>query len=391
MKRKIYVFAALLTIALVGLFIRRPEKQGTDAPKHKQHDSPEQSSRISIVEADNAESNGTGREKMPLPGRRVYKPTSLQVGQGGATVIEIDHGLRLVDRFKGERYSDDVENGKRKGAMGAITLRVVDTTGVPVEGAELFGGFWTNNPDDTPVTGISDENGNISVEHLCTGDFNFSITKNGYYRTTLRYWFFKTGFDCAKDGRWLPWNPTVEVTLKEKRNPISMAGVNRLLFAFPIRQKAGFDFEIGDLVEPFGNGKTPDISFWYDSWQDITPYCYSNRFVVAVEDGGAIATMRKDSFSDFKFAYAPPDSGWVSGLALGMVRTEDKILSNVALAKEEYWVIAVRRGEIKRFAVVSDFEFGGSERGTNFCGVLLSYYLNPNAGDTNLEIKGHYP
>jgi hypothetical protein len=63
----------------------------------------------------------------------------------------------LVDRFKGERYSDDVEKGKRQGAMGAITLRVVDTTGTPVEGAELFGGFWTNNPDDTPVTGISDE------------------------------------------------------------------------------------------------------------------------------------------------------------------------------------------------------------------------------------------
>jgi len=41
--------------------------------------------------------------------------------------------------------------------------------------------------------------------------------------------------------------------------------------------------------------------------------------------------------------------------------------------------------------VVSDFEFGGSGQGTNDCGVLLSYYLNPNAGDTNLEIKGHYP
>jgi hypothetical protein len=114
------------------------------------------------------------------------------VNGGSRGVIEIDHGLTPVNLFGRERYSDDVQQGKRKGAVGAITLRVVDTTGTPVTGAELFGGFWNSKPDDPPTTGISDANGEISVKGICRGDFNFQITKDGYYRTSLRYWFFKT-------------------------------------------------------------------------------------------------------------------------------------------------------------------------------------------------------
>ncbi|MDD2349340.1 MAG: hypothetical protein PHG74_06385 [Kiritimatiellae bacterium] len=319
-------------------------------------------------------------------GAGVYKPKSLQKGQGSETVVEIEHGLsrQLVN-------TPEMRRGVDRGLLGAITLRVVDSNGRPVQGAEIYGGFWNYDRNNPPATGLTDEKGEIHFERNCAGDFNFSITKDGFYKTRLRYWFFKNGYDCAKDGRWLPWNPTVEIVLKEKRNPVSMQRKDRLWLTFPKHQTVGFDVETGDLVEPFGTGKVADLSFWFDSWQYTEPYCYSNCFVVTAESGATIAAMRKDSFSDFKFAYAPPDSGWVSDLTLGMVRTKDKILSNVALGKEEYWVVAVRRGERKRFAVVSDFEFGGSDRGTNYCGVLLSYYLNPNPGDTNLEIKGPYP
>jgi len=319
-------------------------------------------------------------------GAGVYKPKSLQKGQGSETVVEIEHGLsrQLVN-------TPEMRRGVDRGLLGAITLRVVDSNGCPVQGAEIYGGFWNYDRNNPPATGLTDEKGEIHFERNCAGDFNFSITKDGFYKTRLRYWFFKNGYDCAKDGRWLPWNPTVEIVLKEKRNPISMQRKDRLWLTFPKHQTVGFDVETGDLVEPFGTGKVADMSFWFDSWQYTEPYCYSNCFVVTAESGATIAAMRKDSFSDFKFAYAPPDSGWVSDLTLGMVRTKDKILSNAALGKEEYWVVAVRRGDIKRFAVISDFDFGGSGQGTNDCGVLLSYYLNPNAGDTNLEIKGHYP
>jgi hypothetical protein len=386
--RKIICPAALLTLGVVVAlwFCGIPKQPDQDAGNMAHHPLEQQPLRTPSTETDEKfDANNKESEKAVRP--RVYKPKSLQVGEGGATVVEIDHGLKPVRLLNWERYSDDVQKGKRKGAIGAITLRVVDTEGIPVTGAKLFGGFWNNSPDDPPATGTSDENGEISLEHVCTGDLNFSITKKGYYASAFRYWFFKTGFDCAKDGRWLPWNPIVEVTLKEKKNPVEMIGQDRLLLAFPMRQTAGFDLEVGDLVAPLGNGKDSDVSFWFDSWQSFNPYCYSNRFVVTAGKNCEIVTMGKDSFSNFKFAYAPPDSGWVSGLTLGMVRTEDKISSDVSLGKGEYWVVAVPRRDKKRFAVISDFEFGGSDRGTNYCGVLLSYYLNPNPDDANLENK----
>jgi hypothetical protein len=48
------------------------------------------------------------------------------------------------------------------------------------------------------------------------------VIKPGFYKSNVTYWFFKNYFDCVKDGRWIPWNPTVEVVLKEIRNPIKM-------------------------------------------------------------------------------------------------------------------------------------------------------------------------
>ena len=387
MRKMIYLVLVFLLAGFIIFSYRRqniPVAVSIEEIEHAPFSPPSQRMRATNSVKNVSGASLTGQQANV--GAGVYKPKSLQKGQGSETVVEIEHGLsrQLVN-------TPEMRRGVDRGLLGAITLRVVDSNGRPVQGAEIYGGCWNYDRNNPPATGLTDEKGEIHFERNCAGDFNFSITKDGFYKTRLRYWFFKNGYDCAKDGRWLPWNPTVEIVLKEKRNPVSMQRKDRLWLTFPKHQTVGFDVETGDLVEPFGKGKVSDLSFWFDSWQYAEPYCYSNSFVVTAENGTTIAAMRKDSFSDFKFAYAPPDSGWVSDLTLGMVRTKDKILSNVALGKEEYWVVAVRRGERKRFAVVSDFEFGGSDRGTNYCGVLLSYYLNPNPGDTNLEIKGPYP
>jgi hypothetical protein len=387
MKQALYVvIATVLTGILLFLLSRCPVKHTetiTGRPEDKLA-----GQAASIVRAQNAVgTSGNYREQTAKPSN-VFRTSRLSIGSGAVTVLEIDHGLpeQLVD-------TPEMRRGVEHGLLGAITLRVVDSSGLPVPSATVRGAFFNQRqPKDKRRFEIeTDADGIVSLENENMGFVNFTIEKQAHYSSVIRYWFFKNGYDCAKDGRWLPWNPTVEIVLKEKRNPVSMQRKDRLWLTFPKHQTVGFDVETGDLVEPFGTGKVADLSFWFDSWQYTEPYCYSNCFVVTAESGATIAAMRKDSFSDFKFAYAPPDSGWVSDLTLGMVRTKDKILSNVALGKEEYWVVAVRRGERKRFAVISDFEFGGSDRGTNYCGVLLSYYLNPNAGDTNLEIKGPYP
>ena len=108
------------------------------------------------------------------------------------------------------------------GAKAKITLRVVDSKGVPVADALVGGGFYNHDEKGHDFKERTNGKGEVTLEDTCVGDLNFGVMKDGYYSTGTTYWFFKNYFDCVKDGRWIPWNPTVEVVLKEIRNPIKM-------------------------------------------------------------------------------------------------------------------------------------------------------------------------
>ncbi len=171
------------------------------------------------------------------------------------------------------------------GAKAKITLRVVDSKGAPVADALVGGGFYNHDEKGHDFKERANEKGEVTLEDTCVGDLNFGVMKDGYYSTGTTYWFFKNYFDCVKDGRWIPWNPTVEIVLKEILNPTKMIKKCGLLLAFPMREKVGFDFEVGDVVAPFGTGKESDVLFNFDSWQNFNPYCYSNRFVLIAGNG----------------------------------------------------------------------------------------------------------
>ena len=398
MRRKIFALAVLTTIVLVFFFLWQPEKQAETDFKNPRHNLSEQSPLFARVKTDAVRANGTGQEGKLPP--RVYKPTSLQVGEGAATVVEIDHGLRKVDLLKGEKHTEDVQKAKRKGALAAINLRVVDSAGNPVAGAELFGGFWNNEKNDPPATGMSDANGDIWLEHICTGDFNFSIVKDGYYKTSLRYWFFKTGYDCAKDGRWLPWNPTVEVVLKERRNPTKML-VKDVDIKLPLKNADyGFDFWVGDLVAPDGNGKVADIRV--KCWGD-KPYPPSRNFtnellVVSASVGGGFVVKAKDKWSEFPSDYEAPENGYSESFHLSMKRSEIKIFENVELAETDYLIVKIVRGKAGGNGAGSWYGkiygpliYGIMTNDREGAGVKFSYYLNLTPDDRNLEAEGRYP
>jgi hypothetical protein len=323
-------------------------------------------------------------------GSRVYKPKSLQVGSGAATIVEIEHGLE-----KNVIYTEEMRKGMRKGALAAITLRVVDSQGTPVQGAKLFGGFFNYDRNDPPATGLTDANGEIALKHNCTGDFNFSLTKDGYYDTTLRYWFFKNGFDCAKNGRWLPWNPTVEVPLKEKRNPVPMY-TKTITSKMPVYDEpVGFDFEQGDWVAPYGKGVRSDMQLTYseiekkDSWRR---YDFSVSFTNQ-QDGAYLRNM--DTYSRLRSEHEAKADQYESAFRFVYERTDEKIIQERRITENEMLVFRVRTEANAQGNVVSarygkiygPFKFADSwERLIEF-----SYYLNPTPNDRNLEATGQWP
>ena len=399
MKKVACFVSVLMTAGLVIFFVMGrwgAETNASSSLKPASTDRP-----MHVETPSNGHGGGGGQDtsfaKQPEKTRgKVYKPNSLQIGQGGETVVEIEHGLpkQLVD-------TTEMRRGVNRGLPGAITLRVVNSDGHPVQGAELFGGFWNYDRNDPPATGLTDENGEIYLEHNCAGDFNFSVSKEGYYKTRLRYWFFKNGYDCAKDGRWLPWNPTVEIVLKKKRTPISLY-TKTVEKVFPKEKDVGFDCLREDFVAPWGRGKDSDFTFKYESvrppvragmkYPDFSGF--TNSLVLSGVEGGGLITKQKDSFSQFVAEYEAPEGGYASVLDYELKRTTDKIFVDRKLGEDEYLFFKSRvrqkagGGEEAHYGKIYRFVFGESLKETNSATLKISYYFNPTPNDRNLEFDG---
>ena len=321
--------------------------------------------------------------------------SSYRRAEGGSTVVETEHGLEKLP-FNKPR-PDHIKKAESLGAHAKITLRVLNSAGAPVPGAELFGGFFNRDKDDQAVTGQTDSNGEITFEHKCTGDFNFSVTKENYYRTTLRYWFFKNGYDCVKGGRWMPWNPTVEVVLKEKRNPARMH-IRTVEVPMPTYDEpVGFDLEVGDWVSPHGKGINADVAFeMRDEYTDRGNQGQMFRLLFTNGVDGVIR-KRKDTFSEFPADYEAPLEGYQSEL-ISQWRVENgRMVEDSRIKEGDYLVFRFRSrtdagGHLveawygKLYGLL-EYSFGTHLKRR----IHFTYYLNPNVNDLNLEAEGRHP
>lgn len=315
--------------------------------------------------------------------RRIYKPKTENKQNPVLIAYEIEHEL-----------SPETPEGKlrrqyaqRHGARGKVTLHVVDSIGNPVSDAQVIAWFWTGDEKNRKVDALTDKNGFVELEENNMSYMGFTINKPSFYDTVWDYWFYVRGYDCVEDGRWIPWNPVLEVVLKEKRRPVSMLE-HVVRIDFPIRESVGFDFIAGDVVSPFGKGVTADLIFRFDHSVQKSPYCYSNAMVICANDGGGILYMQKDSFSTMPFVFEAPSEGYVPSIVLGYMRTDDKVLLDKKLESEQYWIVKSKsHANSERFSVVKSFRFGGSDKGPHFGWLEIIYCSNPTLDDRNLEAQ----
>lgn len=145
-----------------------------------------------------------------------------------------------------------------------LTLKVIDDEGKPVPGAEARIGAERRSKEGESegkgvfAEGVTDENGMFSgeVEAWNARRAGYRVQKEGYYGVWLSYHAKQ-----SKAGKWQPWNPTVEVVLKRKKNPVPMY-VKRISERLPALDVAvGYDLVSGDWVAPYGRGKKADMLF----------------------------------------------------------------------------------------------------------------------------------
>jgi len=317
------------------------------------------------------------------------KPT-FSMSRNGRPLLDFNRGLEKLETPWS--ITPAHQEAKRRGAMGKLTFRIIDLNGLPVADADVKGGFYVGDEKGVAFSTRTDMEGLASIEGVCVGDVNVRIEKEGYYRSRFVYWFPQRGYDCVKNGRWLPWNPTIEVELKRIVNPIPMyvKPYEKIIAPPETDNQVGFDFQKGDWVQPYGSGVVTDLLMQYEYRAgDIPPLYYfaSVSFVFTNRYDGAYV-LKKDEFSSFRSVYhADTNAVYLNSFTFCYDRLSGEKITETKLPESAYLILRTRSKTDKEGSLLSANYakiYGPISAGRG--GIFMVYYFNPNENDPNLEV-----
>jgi len=285
-----------------------------------------------------------------------------------------------------------------------ITLKVVDEQGVPVEGARAGVMISVTKsgkpPQSTGESGLTDSEGLFTGSGVSPQYIRYGASKEGYYGTGYELRLQKiTGITGFR--RWEPWNPTVEVVLKKKINPIPLYAVNmdsltRLLPKIPVLDRfIGYDLIARDWVVPHGLGTHRDFLFKLEKHHLTNDNNY--RITLALNfsnegDGIQSYYAHPREGSNLRLPHHAPIAGYETELIVNRERTTTKRISKKDREDQNYF-FRVRTEKDEQGNIISalygkihgPIELAGFVTGFPTGSVKFNYYLNPTPNDTNLE------
>lgn len=278
-----------------------------------------------------------------------------------------------------------------------ITLRVTDTNGVPIQDADVSVVFAVPKGtglglgvNTTVVKGKTNKEGLFTASGTTTEGVTSSVIKEGYYRGGGG----RVPFTEKSLGRLQPWNPTIEVVLKKKKNPTQMLAKNTSYIDVPVLDKpVGYDLEKGDWVTPYGQGNTVDFVFIFSTrvtsgkdWDCSLVLTFSNKL-----DGILEYYPNENDRSEYKWPYEAPETGYKQELKRNDLFTPDGHYQT-DYDKEKGYIFRIRTqtnnlGEIvdARYGKIKgDIELSRSGK------IRFTYYFNPT-GSRCLEYDTENP
>lgn len=194
-----------------------------------------------------------------------------------------------------------------------INLHVFDEAGLPVSNASTEIAYLMGSTADSHK-GTTDQNGLYSAQgHAYVGVY-LEVSKDGYYTDRV---------DTARKDT-LPAGELVDLPLILRRikTPVSLyarqVGVYGASTPIPVEnQWVGYDFEVGDWIQPFGKGKTADIQF-----------NFKTQFVGWKESDEMLAKSRginsRLSEKEFRMFYGK----WNAELGISFAKAKEGILQD---------------------------------------------------------------
>jgi hypothetical protein len=285
-----------------------------------------------------------------------------------------------------------------------LTIKVVTDEGAPVENANVSAStfdHWVPGEGfgkdvNTTTTARTDKDGLAVIEaQSLDGRFGVGVMEqSGFYRDR-GIWDYR--LKEVKDGKWYPWNPTIEVVFKPIINPIPMfakkLGDAPYTLEIPlIGQPIGFDLMKGDWVAPHGSGVTSDLVFKFS--EEIAYQSVDRPFAASLEisfsnplDGIQSVLAPLDQGSELRLPRSVPEDGYQSNLLKQIGRPAADKPIDAGTREDQNYFIRVRTvvdedGRIKSAyygKLVGDVRFWGNRR------VKFTYCLNPTSMDRNME------
>lgn len=272
--------------------------------------------------------------------------------------------------------------------LARLTVRVVGEDAAPISGAAVRISF-TDKVSNQPrlAEGQTDLAGFFSGEGFSDLRLNADARKDGYYISGSPWIVFTN----KADGRYLPWNSTVEVMLRKIQAPVPVCAKWVWITVPEIDKSCGFDLLEGDWVAPWGKGKNSDFLFTLKR-----EFTNRQQFVVTVNiafsnllDGIQETQLPKEfAQSQFIWPRQAPEGGYLSSLysqlaAPGLKpRIQDvekqKFFFRVRTVEKDGKIVSALYGKLSE-----GFQLSPSNSRT--CMVRLCYYLNPTPLDRNME------
>lgn len=280
-----------------------------------------------------------------------------------------------------------------------VTISVVNDAGDPVAGAvvqltyeqkqdqRLSERFFT-------MESVSDESGVVTMQgELPDGEFAYGALAEGHYPVRGRIHRFS---DTSRRG-WVPWNPTLHVTLKRILNPVPMYA-KRFRAEVPKNgEPLGYDLIVGDWVAPRGHGARADLLLRLQGERtDLQNHEIEFTWSFPGAGNGFLPIVIQDrTASPLLMPHEAPVDGYTSARTWRKVAKYDHVAKRPLFKlddvdPDEHFFIRVRSevdadGRVTRAMygkVHGPIEFGILLDGTGF--VRMTYFLNPD-GSRNVE------
>lgn len=313
------------------------------------------------------------------------------------------HVTRSVWRFRDwqeptpdGRHQPGSQQAYNYGAQSKMTLRIVDLSGNPIPDVEIeaYPCFNWSHKDGRKFR--TDKSGTIILEDRKADHYNVFARKEGYYQSFVEFHFFSENHVCVENGKWIPWNPHVELVLKPIGEYVSLDWLkswNRL-GNIPVERDLPFDFLAFDFLPPFGTGKQTNAIVKIEGTYDPDKGMHSVA-TLSFPFGGGFRKEPVDGFCDFLFPREIAEGDFSSTL---VVKRDSDRQSGVRLVGglipcKEFFAMKI---PIVDPIGITNYIYGvalegpiasisGDETGTGT--LYLECYLNPEPGNRVVESK----